>query len=96
MRLTRLEVLALLPDDDEVCGYGIEISPSGRITLSPWSLAYETVVEGLPENFEASLVMHKPQPELGPLIHIKLSLPWQAPISFYLRPDPAKLGVQFL
>jgi len=95
MQLTRLEVLALLPDDLTVSGYGIEITPSGRASLQAWTLDYETVVEGLPEQFEARLVWHKAQPELGPLILVKARLPWQPTLNFYLQPDPAKLKARY-
>lgn len=95
MQLTRLEVLALLPDDLTVHGYGIEVSPSGRVSLQAWTLDYETVVEGLPEQFEARLVWHKSQPELGPLILVKARLPWQPALNFYLQPDPAKLKARY-
>ena len=95
MQLTRLEVLALLPDELTVSGYGIEVSPSGRVSLQAWTLDYETVVEGLPEQFEARLVWHKAQPELGPLILVKARLPWLPTLNFYLQPDPAKLKKRY-
>jgi hypothetical protein len=95
MHLTRLEVLALLPDEATVNGYSIEVSPSGRVSLEAWKLDYETVVEGLPEQFEARLVWHKTQPELGPLILVKAHLPPQPPLNFYLQPDPAKLKSRY-
>jgi hypothetical protein len=95
MQLTRLEVLALLPDCPEVGGYSIEISPSGRVSLQAWMLDTETLVEGLPEMFSARLVWHKQQLELGPLILIKINLPPQPPVNFYLQPDPAKLKQRY-
>jgi hypothetical protein len=95
MQLTRFEVLALLPDLPEITGYGIEVSPSGRVTLEEWTLAYETVVDGLPERIDARLVWHKPRPELGLLIFVKLSTTPNSPVNFYLQPDPAKLKERY-
>jgi len=95
MQLTRFEVLALLPDKPQITGYGIEVSPSGRVSLQEWTLDYETVVDGLPENFDARLVRHKDRPELGLLILVKLSAPPNKPVNFYLKPDPAKLKKRY-
>lgn len=95
MQLTRFEVLALLPDKPQVTGYGIEVSPSGRVSLQEWTLDYETVVDGLPERFDARLVRHKDRPELGLLILVKISAPPNQPVNFYLKPDPAKLKKRY-
>ena len=95
MQLTRFEVLALLPDQPEVTGYGIEVSPSGRVSLQEWTLDYETLVDGLPERFDARLVWHKGRPELGLLILIKLGTPPHKQVNFYLKPDPAKLKKRY-
>jgi hypothetical protein len=95
MRLTRFEVLALLPDHAEVIGYGIEVSPSGRVTLEEWVLSYETLVDGLPETFDARLVWHKDRTELGPLILIKTGTNPKNQINFYLKPDPAKVKKRY-
>ena len=95
MQLTRFEVLALLPDKPEVTGYGIEVSPSGRVSLLEWTLDYETVVDGLPESFDARLVQHKDRPELGLLILVKIGTPPNKQVHFYLKPDPAKLKKRY-
>ncbi len=95
MQLTRFEVLALLPDHAEVTGYGIEVSPSGRVSLQEWGLSYETVVDALPEAFDARLVWHKDRTELGPLILIKTGANPKTHINFYLKPDPAKVKKRF-
>lgn len=95
MKLTRFEVLALLPDYAEVTGFGIEVSPSGRVTLEQWTLGYETVVDGLPELFEARLVWHKGRTELGPLILIKTSVAPPNQVNFYLQPDLAKVKKRY-
>lgn len=95
MRLTRFEVLALLPDHPEVTGYGIEVSPSGRVTLEEWELSYETLVDGLPEVFDARLVWHKDRSELGPLILIKTGVNPKTQVNFYLKPDRAKVKKRY-
>lgn len=95
MRLTRFEVLALLPDHPEVTGYGIEVSPSGRVTLEEWELSYETLVDGLPEVFDARLVWHKDRSELGPLILIKTGANPKTQVNFYLKPDRAKVKKRY-
>jgi len=95
MRLTRFETLALLPDKPQVTGYGIEVSPSGRVTLQEWTLDYETVVDGLPESFDARLVAHRDRPELGVLILIKIGATPKNQLNFYLKPDPAKLKKRY-
>jgi hypothetical protein len=95
MQLTRFEVLALLPDKPEVTGYGIEVSPSGRVTLQEWTLGYETVVDGLPERFGARLVWHKGRPELGLLILVTIGIPDKNQVNFYLKPDPVKLKKRY-
>jgi hypothetical protein len=95
MFLTRFEVLALLPDQPEITGFGIEVSPSGRVSLQEWSLSYETVVEALPEHFEARLAWHKNRRELGLLIHIKIGAAPPNQIKFYLQPDPVKVKQRY-
>ncbi len=95
MQLTRFEALALLPDKPQVTGYGIEVSPSGRVTLQEWTLDYETVVDALPETFDARLVAHKDRPELGILILIKIGAKPKSQLNFYLKPDPAKLKKRY-
>lgn len=95
MKLTRFEVLALLPDEPEITGFAIMVSPSGRTTLQEWTQEYETVVDGLPERFEARLVWHKKQPELGLLILVKIGADPKNQVSFYLKPDPAKLKKRY-
>ena len=91
MQLTRFEVLALLPDKPEVNGYRIVVSPSGRTSLQEWTQDYETVVDGLPENIYARLAWHKNRLELGPLIFIKIGATPENQVSFYLKPDLAKI-----
>lgn len=95
MRLTRFEVLALLPDQPEVAGFRILVSPSGRVTLEEWTEVYETVVDGLPENIFAQLAWHKTRPELGLLIFVKIGENPKTQVSFYLRPDPAKVKKRY-
>ena len=95
MQLTRFEVLALLPDEPEVTGYGIEVSPSGHVTLQEWTLSYETVVDGLPERFDARLVWHKGRTDLGLLILVKIGTSDKNRVNFYLRPDPAKVKKRY-
>jgi len=95
MQLTRFEVLALLPDDPQINGYAIIVSPSGRTTLQEWTQDYETVVDGLPERFDARLVWHKKRPELGLLILVKIGADPKKQVSFYLVPDPAKLKKRY-
>ncbi len=95
MKLTRFEVLALLPDCAEVTGFGIEVSPSGRVTLQEWTLCLETVVDGLPELFDARLVWHKGRTELGPLILIKTGAAPPNHVNFYLKPDPVKVKQRY-
>lgn len=95
MQLTRFEVLALLPDIPEITGYGIEVSPSGRVTLEEWTLGYETVVDALPERFDARLAWHKNRTELGLLIHIKIGDKPDKRLNFYLKPDPLKIKQRY-
>ena len=95
MQLTRFEVLALLPDEPEVTGYGIEVSPSGRVTLQEWKLSYETLVDGLPERFDARLVWHKDRTDLGLLILVKIGTSQKKQVNFYLKPDAAKLKKRY-
>ena len=95
MQLTRFEVLALLPDGPEVSGYGIEVTPSGRVVLQEWTLGYETVVDALPEHFDARLAWHKGRADLGPLIHLKTGAGSKNQINFYLKPDPLKLKKRY-
>jgi hypothetical protein len=95
MQLTRFEVLALLPDQPQVSGYGIEVSASGRVTLQEWTLEYEIVVDALPERFDARLVSHKDRPELGLLILVKIGTSEKNRVNFYLKPDPAKLKKRY-
>ncbi len=95
MQLTRFEVLALLPDQPKVTGYGIEVSASGHVTLQEWTLEYETVVDALPEHFDAQLVWHKGRHELGLLILIKTKTTEKNQVNFYLKPDPAKLKKRY-
>lgn len=95
MKLTRFEVLALLPDSPEIIGYQIVVSPSGRNTLQEWKQDYETVVDGLPEQLEARLVWHKNRTELGLLILVKLGTNPTTQVSFYLKPDPTKVKKRY-
>ncbi|MBI1764026.1 MAG: hypothetical protein HYR56_21585 [Acidobacteria bacterium] len=95
MRLTRFEVLALLPDKPDITGFGIEVSPSGRVTLEEWTLGYETVVDGLPERFDARLVWHKGRTELGPLILVKAGAAPPNQVNFYLKPDLGKVKKRY-
>jgi hypothetical protein len=95
MLLTRFEVLALIPDQPEITGFGIEVSPSGRVSLREWTLDYETLVDALPEEFEARLAWHKNQRELGLLIHIKIGAAPPNQVRFYLRPDPVKVKQRY-
>jgi len=95
MQLTRFEVLALLPDEPEVTGYQIVVSPSGRTTLQEWTQDYETVVDGLPENISARLAWHKNRIDLGPLIFIKIGTGPRNQVSFYLKPDRAKIKERY-
>lgn len=95
MLLTRFEVLALLPDQPEVSGYQIVVSPSGRTTLEKWTQDYETVVDGLPENINARLAWHKSQTELGILIFVKIGANPKTQVSFYLKPDPLKVKKRY-
>jgi len=95
MQLTRFEVLALLPDQPKVTGYGIEVSASGHVTLQEWTLEYETVVDALPEHFDARLVWHKDRPELGLLILVKIETSEKSRANFYLKPDPTKLKKRY-
>lgn len=95
MQLTRFEVLALLPDHPEVTGYAIVVSPSGKTALEEWTQSYETVVDGLPERFDARLVWHKNRTELGLLILVKVGATPQNQVSFYLKPDPAKIKKRY-
>jgi hypothetical protein len=91
MQLTRFETLALLPDQAEITGYAIEVNPSGRVALEEWTLPFETLVDGLPERFEARLAWHKPRLELGLLILVKTGTEAQKRVNFYLKPDPLKI-----
>ena len=91
MQLSRFETLALLPDEPEITGYAIEVTPSGRATLEEWKLGYETLVDGLPERLDARLAWHKSRLELGLLILVKTGIPPQPKINFYLKPDPLKI-----
>ena len=95
MKLTRFEVLALLPDEPEVNGYQIVVSPSGRTTLQEWTQNYEIVVDGLPENIYARLAWHKNRTELGPLIFIKIGADPKSQVSFYLKPDLEKIKKRY-
>ena len=95
MQLTRFEVLALLPDEPEVKGYQIIVSPSGRTTLEEWTQEYETVVDGLPENIHARLAWHKTRTDLGILIFVKIGANPKTQVSFYLKPDPAKVKKRY-
>src|SRR5262245_3726542 len=95
MKLTRFEVLALLPDDPEITGYQILVSSTGRTTLQEWTQDYVTVVEGLPENVEARLVWHRERTDLGLLILVKIGATPKNQVSFYLKPDPAKIKKRY-
>ncbi|HMV84428.1 MAG TPA: hypothetical protein PLD20_09265 [Blastocatellia bacterium] len=95
MQLTRFEVLALLPDEPEVKGYQIIVSPSGRTVLEEWTQDYETVVDGLPENIHARLAWHKSRTELGILIFVKIGANPKTQVSFYLKPDPTKVRKRY-
>lgn len=95
MKLTRFEVLALLPDELEITGYQILVSSTGRVSLQEWQQDYVTVVEGLPENLDARLVWHRQQTELGLLILVKIGANPQTQVSFYLKPDPTKIKKRY-
>lgn len=95
MKLTRFEVLALLPDELEITGYQILVSSTGRVSLQEWQQDYVTVVEGLPENLDARLVWHRQQTDLGLLILVKVGANPQNQISFYLKPDPEKVKKRY-
>lgn len=91
MLLTRFEVLALLPDQPEITGFAIDVTPSGKAVLEEWKLGYETLVDGLPESLEAKLAWHKSRVELGLLILVKTGTTEQKRVTFYLKPDPEKI-----
>ncbi len=95
MLLSRFEVLALLPDKQEIEGFQIVVNPSGRTVLQEWTQVYETVVDGLPEKFHAKLAWHKGRIDLGILIFVRIGEDPKKQISFYLKPDPEKVKKRY-